>query len=795
MCGRLLAGLGHDVVKCEPQDGDYLRRSSPNGNTGEGSQFAEVNASKRGIVRNVGPSDDVLMSRIGEADIAIVDGDPTLDGLSAVQLHHLFPKLIVVAVTTSGLDGLPDHSGGDSLLAEAFGGMAYMIGEPTQRPLALGGEQAGYSAGMVAFLGAMLALRRRNALGVGDLVDVAMCDVVAYMDWKSDTRFTMTGTAPRRSGSSSGRWRMVRARDGWVGVIFEPKQWKAVVDLVDDIRLEDSRLERDEFRSESPDAWWPIIEEWAAQLPKKVIYEQAQMRGLPFGHLVTVSEIPEIPQYISRGFTVDDGRSDGQARSPVVGAPFGPGKLPWSSFAAPSLGQNQAEIAKLWRAPQVEERRIASRLIPGGAGPLAGVIAIDLGTITAGAATSRLLADYGATVIKVESPDHPDPFRRWIVDNESPNDDESSIAPMFDSNNAGKLSLALDLKATDGLDALKRLATRADVLVENFGIGVTERLGIDFGQMHKLNPNLIYLSLSSQGQEGPEANSRSYGSTLDLLSGLASVSGYDADHPLWSSVAVNYPDQLASLFGASMAAYCLATGATGLHLDLSQREVVSWTLGGFIRDRDTSGQIVEPTGNSRPGCTPRDTFPCAGDDAWVALNCRTDNQRESLASIVSGSLINRDLEWWVSNSELVYVTIASWTEGRSADECVKALTAAGVPAAPVLTAETRAHSLRFRSRRVFLDDHKRRLKGFPMVMHGYAPPNSGACTVDQSTCRPDTAHHNWCRSSSHMKRGERVGSVDGVGLYAAEVLMVSAVWRILRQARWRDSKVHANPSA
>jgi crotonobetainyl-CoA:carnitine CoA-transferase CaiB-like acyl-CoA transferase len=721
VCGRLLAGLGHDVVKCEPVDGDFTRRlvSTAGDNPDVASPlFAELNAGKRGIVRRDGTFDELLLSRIAEADIVIVDGNPAVHSLSAVQLHSRFPQLVVISVTTAGSEYAasgPDLGEGDSLLAEAAGGMAYMIGEPDGRPLALGGEQAGYAAGMVAFFGAMLALRRRDRLGVGEHVDVALTDVVAYMDWKSDVRHHQAGDVPKRSGGSSGRWRMVPAQDGWVGVIFEPTQWQSLVELVGDPRLADPGLADDRVRNAAPGLWWPAIEQWAAVLPKAEIYERAQSRGLPFGHAVTVAEIPHVAQYRSRGF-LDGAPIAGS----VVGAPFGPG-LSWSSHRAPQLGQHQAELRQLWAAPPIKPSH------PGTSGaedprPLAGVTVVDMGTITAGAATSRLLADYGATVIKVESPDRPDAFRKWIVDSEAPTDDPTAIAPMFDSNNAGKLGLAVDLKTPDGLAALKRVIEGADVLVENFGIGVTERLGIDFRTLHKLNPRLVYVSLSSQGQQGPECTSRSYGSTLDLLSGLASVTGYDAGHPLWSSVAVNYPDQLASMFGASMTAYCLALGLLGVHLDLSQREVVSWTLAAEIRSARETGELSAPTGNARPGRTPHEVYRCHGDDSWVAISCRTDEHRDGLAQLVSPLLTGHSEPWWVSNVQQIDATITHWSSERAVEECVKELTTAGVPSVRVATAATRAADSHFDARRVFLESDGRRIKGFPMVMQGFAPP-------------------------------------------------------------------------
>lgn len=712
VCGRLLAGLGHDVVKCEPSGGDHLRRQVLPGGTAPGVAFDELNAAKRSIERRGSWTNEVLATVAGTADVVIVDGTGPRGRLAAAELHRRFPGLLVVAVTTFGLDAGPDLGDGDSLLAEAFGGMANMIGESDRRPLALGGEQAAYAAGIVGFLGAMTALRRRTATGAGELVDVALCDVVAYMDWKSDVRFAQERVAPLRSGESSGRWRMVRASDGVVGVIFEPGQWNALVALIGDERMADPVLGDERVRAERAPHWWPAVEEWASRRTKLEVYEQAQGVGLPFGHAVTVAEVPYVEQFRSRGFVSDE--FDG------VGSPFGD-CLPWSNAAAPRLGEHQADLdTGLWDGGAPVERcaqPVMDLVQP--LAPLDGVTVLDLGTITAGAATSRILADYGATVWKVESPARPDAFRNWVVDTE---DNAGGMSPLFDSNNAGKLGVALDLKDSADRDAFLRLVERADVLVENYAVGVTERLGIDAATLHRSNPDLIYVSLSSQGQRGPEATSRSYGSTLDLLSGLASVTGYDAEHPLWSSVAVNYPDQLASLFGASMAVYCLATGATGVHLDLAQREVVTWTIGAQVRQVARGGATAVPDGNARAGRFPHNTYRCAGGPAWLAVSCRTDAHRAALAAVVSPELAGHPVEWWLAHSTQVEALVARWAGDRSLEVCVGELAAAGVPAAPVLTADRRASAPRFATRQVFLDDGDRRLKGFPMVLHGYRPP-------------------------------------------------------------------------
>jgi crotonobetainyl-CoA:carnitine CoA-transferase CaiB-like acyl-CoA transferase len=352
------------------------------------------------------------------------------------------------------------------------------------------------------------------------------------------------------------------------------------------------------------------------------------------------------------------------------------------------------------------------------AAPLSGIVVLDFGTITAGAAVTRLLADYGATVLKIEWTDRPDTFRSWKMPD--PGDGPAApTSPYFPSNNIGKLGVAVNLKTPEGRWAVHRLARRSHVLVENYRVGVTRRLGIDAATIQGINPDLLYLSLSSQGQDGPEAGNSSYGSTLDLLSGLASVTGYEADRPLWASSDVNYQDQLVSLFGADFLAYCVQRGIKGVHLDVSQREVVSWTLAADIADYLVNGRDAAPRGNRRPGRTPHDTSPCADPGTWIAISCFTDRHRDSLAACVT-SLRGHDEGWWWSHEDLVDTEVTAWTRGRTRQVALTELRAAGVPAVPVLTAEDRRDEPGFTSRRVVLPTAGGPVKGLPMRFHGYA---------------------------------------------------------------------------
>ncbi|MFF3574572.1 CoA transferase [Nocardia jiangxiensis] len=712
-CGRLFAGLGHDVLKFEPPTGDPMRNQAPLNRAGIGFTFATLNSGKRSRVveleTSAGRSD--LAGQLSGADVLIIDLGPRAAeaaGLSATQLRATWPHLTVVWFTLYGLDDSRSNQFGDSLLAESYGGLAWMIGEPSQAPLSLGGEQAAHASAFVGFFGAMLAIRRSG----GDVVDVALCDVAAYLDWKSEVSYAVGGQLPKRSGASIGPWRIVPAADGWIGVVFQPEQWDSVVALIGDPALSDPELEDKDTRASNPQRWWPVITGWAAELPKREIYRRAQRLGLPFGYSADMADLSMDPQFRARGF-ITDREDNGE---PMVGPLVVAAGQSWCGGEPPELGGDNS-------SPPVP-RRAYSELPDLDIAPLAGVVVLDLGTITAGAATSRFLADYGATVIKVEAPDRPDMFRVWSASGPTtPGAQGPQVSPLFESNNAGKLAVSLDLKSEQGRVEMASLAAQADVLVENFTVGVTERLGIDHASLLKINPELISVSLSSQGQSGPEARSRSYGSTLDLLSGLASVTGYSGGAPIWSSADVNYPDQLVSLLAAGLAVHSLNFGLKGEQLDLSQREVVSWTMADRIAEYAETGRVPEPGANRRAGSTPHDVYRCAGSEDWVAIACHRDADRTALAAVLGArGWAEMSETWWQTHYEDIDRVIAEWSIERSREECVRQLVEAGVPCAPVNTAADRERDPRYRERRVFLNDGLPR-KGFPMRLLGYQPPD------------------------------------------------------------------------
>ncbi len=297
--------------------------------------------------------------------------------------------------------------------------------------------------------------------------------------------------------------------------------------------------------------------------------------------------------------------------------------------------------------------------------PLHGLRIVDLGIITAGASTSAILADLGAEVIKVEGPDYIDPFRRWAGTGSAEGWWDES--PYYRFTNRNKRSLCVDLKSSDGQRLLLDLVAISDVVVENFRVGALDRLGLGFGALVRANPRIVLASISSQGTTGPEAGGASFGSTLEASSGMASLVGYDGGAPQISGQALNYPDQIASLFASGLiVAAVIDARAAGrpAHIDLSQREIASYLLGEHVvaaaHDADASG--------------PRTGGPAlcqgvyrAADRRWVAVTVARPLPRPPERSGIGASGCDE-------------ASLAAWIEARDADAAVAQLREAGAAA-------------------------------------------------------------------------------------------------------------------
>jgi len=268
---------------------------------------------------------------------------------------------------------------------------------------------------------------------------------------------------------------------------------------------------------------------------------------------------------------------------------------------------------------------------------LDGLRIAEFGSYAAGPHIGKMLANFGATVIHVESRAHPDGFRLQYppYKDGKPGIDGSGCFAYF---NDSKLDVTLDLKNARGLELARRLASTCDVVIENMRPGVMARIGLSFEVLRAAKADLIMLSSCNMGQTGPRADTPGFGSQLTALAGMAHLTGERGGPPML--LYGPYIDFIASTLGAVAVLAALeqrrATGE-GAYLDVSQYECGLLFIAGELLDYHSTGHVAERRGNDDPDAAPHGAFACAGG-GWVALSCWSDAQRARLAQLTGGNL-------------------------------------------------------------------------------------------------------------------------------------------------------------
>jgi len=334
--------------------------------------------------------------------------------------------------------------------------------------------------------------------------------------------------------------------------------------------------------------------------------------------------------------------------------------------------------------------------------PLAGIRVIDLSSVFSGPLCTRVLADLGAEVIKVESIQRPDGARTLTTAENDPQDDQLNRSAYFNKLNMNKRGITLDLTNPEGREILKRLIMIADVLVENYNPRVMPRFGLDYSVLSKLRPELILASLSGYGQEGPWAQWSAFGYDLEYACGLSYISGY-ADGPPGKQ-GINFTDPWAGVLAAGLIVAALhqrqRTGK-GQWIDLSQRDIGSSYIGETLMDCAMNGRVQGRIGNRHPSMAPHGVYRCAGGREWVAIAVANDGQWRSLRAALSGPDWAQDPQFdtligRLAKQDFIDQHLEAWTVQRDHYTAMRELQAAGVPAGAVLV-----------NREVMLDPHLR----------------------------------------------------------------------------------------
>ena len=335
--------------------------------------------------------------------------------------------------------------------------------------------------------------------------------------------------------------------------------------------------------------------------------------------------------------------------------------------------------------------------------PLAGVKVIEFGTLIAGPFCSRILAEFGAEVIKVEAPGEGDPLRKWRKLYPT-GDGETSLWWFVQARN--KKSVTLNLKHPEGIAIAHKLVAQADIVIENFRPGVMEKLGLGWEVLSAINPGVVMVRLSGFGQTGPMATQPGFGAIGESMGGLRYVTGFADRPPVKTGISIG--DSIAALWGALGALMALrhreVAGGAGQVVDVALYEAVFAMMESLVPEFDVFGFIRERTGNVMPGITPSNTHTTK-DGKHLIIGANGDAIfRRLMLAIGRGDLA--DDPQLASNagrdarSVEIYGVIDAWVAANDAESVLRTAADAQVPASRIYSVADMLDDPQFLARRM-----------------------------------------------------------------------------------------------
>jgi crotonobetainyl-CoA:carnitine CoA-transferase CaiB-like acyl-CoA transferase len=319
--------------------------------------------------------------------------------------------------------------------------------------------------------------------------------------------------------------------------------------------------------------------------------------------------------------------------------------------------------------------------------PLADVKVVDLMWVVAGPAATRVLADYGATIVRVESARRPDACRTLAPFLTLPPDPENSV--LFHNMNAGKLMLALDLATPEGRAVALDLVRWADVVAESFSPKAMHAWGLDYESLRAVKPDLIMLSTCLMGQSGPLASLAGFGNLAAAITGFTHLCGWPDRPPAGPFGA--YTDYIVPRYNAAVVLAALdhrrRTGE-GQFIDLAQAEAALHFLAPAALDYTVNGRVQAACGTRDPEAAPHGVYPAAGDDRWIAIAVHDDAQFAALCDVIECPDLATDPRFATRAARLTHqdaldAHVTAWARQRDAHDAERALQARGVPASAV----------------------------------------------------------------------------------------------------------------
>ncbi|WP_439623113.1 CoA transferase [Shinella sp.] len=672
--GRLMATLGAEVTAVEPAGGSSLRRAEPFlSGTKVSALFAYLSAGKK--FSGADPQTDrvAFEALLDSADILIEDvplRDKAALGLAPDAVEERFSNLVHVSVLPFGATGpKADWKGEEINLIHASGegnllpnGLSLDM-FPERPPLKIHGNFMQFQGGVGAMLGGLAALWARPTAG-GQFVDISVqeCGVVVGL---FAIQQLGDGFKERRQSRSFRYGGVMPCKDGFVELLtIEDKQWRSFVTLMGDPEwAKEEGLQDPLARGRRGEEINRHLRAWTATQTCDDLVTRGQAFGVPLAKYATPAEVLDGAQENARKIFASVAiEGVGERRVFVAPYRFGPEPL--------ALGGSPAS------APVPAQPKAPVSSAPASGRPLAGVRILDFTIHAAGPFGTHMLGQLGAECIKVETSKRLDMFRR-------PHPVYGRMEPStFAHVVADKKSIRINVKKSEGVALVKRIAAKSDIVAESFRAGVMDRLGISFAELAKVKQDIIMLSSCACGQTGPDAHFAGYAPLFAAWGGLGTLSGYEDGPPLEIR---HVMDHSVGLNAASVALAALnfrrRTGQ-GAHVDLAAREIASALIGEALLQTD-HGDEPQRMGNHHLGMAPHGAYPAKGEDCWVSIAVANDDEWRVLAGLIGGAAADPCLATVagrLASRDRLDGLVGAWTRNHDAEEIAVLLQQNGIAA-------------------------------------------------------------------------------------------------------------------
>ena len=712
LTGQVLRDLGAEVILVEPSGGSRSRHVGPyvDGHEDDPEHslwFWSYNRGKRGIVLDLDTAEGQTRLRdlAAGADLLIESADAGVmagRGLAYEDLAEVNPALVYTSISPFGRTGPKAGWLATDITVVAAGMHMYLQGDEDRPPLRIPLDQAFLHASAEAATASLIALHERHRSGQGQHVDVSAQQAIMQAT-QSMVMCHLYGSP--ESNRAAGGLKLgpfhVRLRypaaDGHVSatILFGEAigpfserlfQWIHEEGMCDLSVVETDWIHFVEkvIAGEIPPTLYGEIQDIAAEFTatktKAELLQVALERRLLIVPIATVADVAESEQYATRDFWRDISQPQlgTTLRYPGPMARFSETPLEISDVA-PAVGAHTDAVLTEPARPVAE--RAPAGPSDGTELPLSDVKILDLMWVMAGPAATRVLADWGAQIVRVESTHRVETARTlqpFVNDAAGPEN-----SGLFQNMNAGKLGITLDLSKPESRDVVMDLVRWADVVTESFSPHAKHGMGLTYDDLRLVKPDIIMASSCLFGQTGPLSSLAGFGTMGASMSGFYDMTGWPDREPAGCFGA--YTDYVSPRFLAASILAALdhrARTGEGQYIDLSQAEASIAFLAPALLDFEINGRLAPRPGNDHPVMVPHAVYPTTGDDCWVAIACETDDQWRALCEVVgiSGDLEKLDAAGRRSRQAEIDESLSAWTADRDGAEIQEQLQAAGVPA-------------------------------------------------------------------------------------------------------------------